>query len=429
MTATASRPDTATDTTDATATATAASATRSQPGTGRRVLIVVQNLPVPFDRRVWLEATTLADHGYAVSVICPQARGCTAARETIDGVDIYRYPLPFEAGNAIGWIAEFVWCFVATALLSIRVAVRGRGFDVLHACNPPETYVVLGKLWRPFGKRFLFDHHDLSPEMYLAKGGRAGSALHRGLLALERLTLRNADVVITTNESHARLEHERGGVPEGSSIVVRSGPNLAKFRRTDPDPSLKQGRRHLLAYLGVIGDQDGVDHLVRAMLALRRGGREDVHCLVIGDGPHFPAIRKLATELGVDDLITFTGFVRDVDELCRLLSSADLGVVPDPRTEWSDRSTLNKVVEYMYFGLPVVSYELTETKVSAGGAARFAESDDVDDLAATIAALLDDPAERARMGAIGAERVRSELAWEHSIPHLLEAYDRAFAFD
>jgi glycosyltransferase involved in cell wall biosynthesis len=264
--------------------------------------------------------------------------------------------------------------------------------------------------------------------MYLAKGGRKGSALYRGLLALERWTLRSADVVITTNESHAHLEHERGGVPEGSSIVVRSGPNLAKFHVTEPDPSLKQGKRFLLAYLGVIGDQDGVDHLVRALLAMRRDlGRDDIHCLVIGDGPHLPVIKELADELGVADLITFTGFVSEVDELCRLLSSSDLGVVPDPKTEWSDQSTLNKVVEYMYFGLPMVSYELTETKVSAGGAAIYAQADDVDDLAATIVGLLDDEEARARMGAIGKERVHNELAWEYSVPNLLRAYDNAFA--
>ena len=211
-------------------------------GSGRRVLIIVQNLPVPFDRRVWLEATSLTAAGYAVSVICPKAKGYTASFETLEGVDIYRYDLPVDAQGAAGFALEFAWCFLRSFIKSVRVAVAGRGFDVIHACNPPETYWLLARFWRLFGKRFLFDHHDLSPEMYAAKFGRDLGLLYQGLLFLERMTFRAADAVMTTNESHKRIAQARGGLAPEQVFVVRSGPDLARFRLFDPDPSWKQGK-------------------------------------------------------------------------------------------------------------------------------------------------------------------------------------------
>lgn len=194
-------------------------------GNGRRVLIIVQNLPVPFDRRVWLEATSLTQAGYAVSVICPKAKGYNESYEQLEGVDIYRYGLPIDAQGALGFVMEFAWCFLRTFMKSVRVAVIGRGFDLIHACNPPETFWLLGWFWRVFGKRFLFDHHDLSPEMYAAKFGRAGGAMYRGLLFLERMTFKTADVVITTNESHKKIAQERGGLAADDVYIVRSGPS------------------------------------------------------------------------------------------------------------------------------------------------------------------------------------------------------------
>jgi glycosyltransferase involved in cell wall biosynthesis len=400
----------------------------ASPGRRRRVLIVVQNLPVPFDRRVWLEATTLARSGYDVSVICPKAKGFNASFEVLEDVHIYRYPLPVDAQGALGFIAEFLWCFLRTAGKTLRVALRGRGFDVLHVCNPPETYWPLAYACRLFGKRFLFDHHDLSPEMYEAKFDGGGSRrMVAGLRFLERMTFRVADLVVTTNDSHKRIAVERGGLDPDDVFVVRSGPDLTRLTVYPPDPGWRRGKRHLLVYLGEICKQDGVDHLIRAVRLLRdEFGREDVHCVLIGGGPHQPSIKAYAEEVGVADLCTFTGRVSD-EQLCRILSSADVGVDPDPKNPWSDKSTMNKIMEYMYFGLPIVAYDLTENRYSARDAAVYARANSERELARRIADLLDDPQRRAAMGARGGERVRRALAWEYSAPALLAAYDRLFA--
>ena len=392
----------------------------------RRVLIVVENLPVPFDRRVWLEATTLARHGYRVSVICPKAKGFNRSRETIEDVEVLRYRIPFEAQGALGFAVEFAWCFVMTSLLSLWVQLFGRGFDVLHACNPPDTFWLLGRFWKLFGRRYVFDHHDLCPEMFAVKFGRTGGLLYRGLLWLERQSMRAADVIITTNQSHKLIAATRGGRAPQDVIVVRSGPDLGRFRKLPASPEYRHGKPHLLVYLGEICQQDGVDHMVRALKLLReRFGRVDFHAVFVGGGPHQKAIKAYAAEQGVSDYATFTGRVSD-EELCRILSSATLGIDPDPKNAWSDKSTMNKVIEYMYFGLPVVAYDLHETRVSAGEAGLYAAPNDEVALAAAIGMLLDDPARRARMGVAGAGRVRDKLAWDHSIAPLLAAYDRAW---
>jgi glycosyltransferase involved in cell wall biosynthesis len=396
-----------------------------------RVLIVVQNLPVPFDRRVWLEATTLAKHGYRVSVICPKMRGFNAGRETLEDIEIHRYPLPIDAQGKIGFVAEFLWCFLATALLSLKVQVLGRGFDVLHVCNPPEIYWPLAWFWRAFGKRFIFDHHDLSPEMFAVKFERPatreeGGALFKALLFLERMTFRAAQIVITTNESHKRIAVERGGKRPEDVFIVRSGPDLSRFKVYEPEAKWRQGKPFLIAYLGEICKQDGVDHLVRAVKILRDDlKRSDVHCIFMGGGPHQKAIADYAVEIGVQEMCTFTGRVSDED-LCRVLSTADIGVDPDPKNAWSNQSTMNKVIEYMFFGLPVLSYDLHETRVSAGEAGLFVTANDERALAEGIVALLDDPARRKRLGDAGYARVREVLAWNYSVAPLLAAYRAVF---
>jgi glycosyltransferase involved in cell wall biosynthesis len=401
------------------------------PTSGRnRVLIVVQNLPVPFDRRVWLEATTLAQNGYRVSVICPKARGFNQSRETLEDIDIYRYTLPIDAQGKIGFALEFLWCFLMTALLSLRVQFSGGGFDVLHVCNPPETYWPLAWFWRAFGKRFIFDHHDLSPEMFAAKFGRTatregGGALFTARLFLERMTFRAAQIVISTNESHKRIAVGRGGKRPEDVFIVRSGPDLSRFKVYEPDATWRNGKPFLIAYLGEICKQDGVDHLVRAVKILRDDlKRTDVHCIFMGGGPHQKAIADYAVEIGVQEMCTFTGRVSDED-LCRVLSTADIGIDPDPKNAWADQSTMNKVIEYMFFGLPVLSYDLHETRVSAGEAGAFVTANDEHALADGIVALLNDPERRKRLGAAGYARVREVLAWNFSVAPLLGAYRAA----
>ncbi|MEM9655548.1 MAG: glycosyltransferase family 4 protein [Actinomycetota bacterium] len=397
---------------------------RAARSVGKRVVIVVQNLPVPFDRRVWLEATSLTEAGYNVTCICPKAKGFDKSFEVIEGIRIHRYKLPIDAGGPLGFVFEFAWCFLRTAMKLGREGLT-RGVDVLHVCNPPESYFPLGWTARAFGAKFLFDHHDLSPEMFDAKFTDGGSKImRRGLLLLERETFRAADLVITTNESHRAIAVDRGGMDRDDVIIVRSGPDLERLNQVEPVAKWRNGKKHLVAYLGEICEQDGVDHLVRAMVEVRdRHGRDDVHCVLMGGGPHWQAVKDYATEIGADDICEFTGRVSD-EVLCEVLSSADIGVDPDPLTPWSDQSTMNKIMEYMYFELPIVSYDLKEARVSAGDAALFAAEHTEASLADSIVELLDDPEARSRMGKLGRERIETQLSWEHSEPHLLRAYDR-----
>jgi glycosyltransferase involved in cell wall biosynthesis len=392
----------------------------------RRVLYVLQGLPVPFDRRAWLHATTLAANGYAVSFICPKGRGYDLAREAREGVDIYRYWRPVEGEGKLGFITESLWCFLATFMLSLRVALWGRGLDILHICNPPEIYWPIAWFWRAFGKVFIWDHRDLSPELAAAKFGAGDGLMMKTLLLLERLSFAAAQIVVATNESYKRIAIERGGKRAEDVFIVRSAPSLAKFRRYEPDPAFKQGKPHLLVYLGEMGPQDGVDNLVHAVNALHESGRDDFHCIFIGGGTHQPAVAVHAAALGVADRCTFTGIVSD-ELLCRILSSADVAIDPLPKNGWSDKSTMNKVLEYMFFGLPIVVGELAEARVSAAAAALYVRPDDPAAMADDIAALLDDPEKRRAMGRFGEERLRSALAFEYSVPHLLAAYDAAWA--
>jgi glycosyltransferase involved in cell wall biosynthesis len=392
-----------------------------------RILLIVQNLPVPFDRRVWLEATTLAKVGYKISVICPKGRGYEQSFENLEGIDIYRYALPFEASGVLGFFFEFVWCFLRTTMKSFQVAARGHGFDVIHACNPPETYWLLGQLWKLMGKKFVFDHHDLSPEMYGAKFDQKSDFLLWWLLLFERMTFKTAAIVITTNNSHKEIAISRGEKSPTDIFVVRSGPDLNRFSIFPPDPNWKLGKTYLLAYLGEICKQDGVDHLVRTIKIIRDDiGCADFHCVFIGGGPYQPKIKNYAEKIGVADLCTFTGRVSD-EHLCRILSSADIGVDPDPKNEWSDQSTMNKIMEYMFFGLPIVAYDLQETKVSAGMAGVYATPNLEQSLAEKIVQLMDDKCKREAMSQYGFKKLREELAWEHSVPQLLAAYERVFS--
>jgi glycosyltransferase involved in cell wall biosynthesis len=394
----------------------------------RRVLYILQNLPVPFDRRAWLQATALAQNGYEVSVICPKARGFNASREHREGVDIYRYWLPVEAQGKLAFIFEFVWCFVATFRLSLRIGLFGRGFDIMHVCNPPETYWPMAWFWRLFGKSFIWDHRDLSPELAEAKFGRKDGLLMAGLLWFEKMTFRAAQIVISTNESYKRIAIERGGKRPEDVFIVRSGPALSRFKLYDPDPQYKKGKSHLVLYLGEICQQDGVEYLVDAVKILRdEFGRDDVHCILVGGGPHQPSVVAHAAAEGLGALCTFTGTISDDVKLCQILSSADVAIEPVPKNGWSDRSTANKIVEYMFFGLPIVSSDLTEARFSAGDAAIYVTPGDPRDMARGIVELLDDPERRQAMGKFGQHRLRNTVAFEYSIPPLLAAYNAAWA--
>jgi glycosyltransferase involved in cell wall biosynthesis len=390
----------------------------------RRVLIIVENLPVPFDTRVWNEATTLAAHGYEVSVICPVAQGFERRFEVVDGIFIYRHPLPPDAAGRLAHVAEYSAASYWQFRLAWRV-VRERGFDVIHACNPPDTLFVLGLFFKLFGKRFIFDHHDLSPELYTAKFGRR-DFVYKLLLRLERWTFRAADVVIATNESYRRVAIGRGGVDPERVWVVRSGPKPERMRILPPNPALRRGRKYLVGYVGQMAQQDGIGHLLEAARHIVHDlGRHDVHFHLVGSGPEIEMLREKSASLRVADYVTFAGRVSD-DDLIEMLNTADVCVNPDDFNEMNDKSTMNKIMEYMALGRPIVQFETAEGRFSARGASLYARPNDARDFGAKIVELLGDTERCTAMGHIGRERVNGELAWSHQAPKLLAAYDAAF---
>jgi len=393
-------------------------------GKPRRVLVIVENLPVPFDSRVWSEATTLAAAGYHVSVICPRGEGYEARYELIDGIAIYRHPLPRDARGRFAYLIEYGAATTCQFLLTCWIFLR-RGFDVIHACNPPDTIFLVAAFFRLFGRRLVFDHHDPSPELYAVKFSRR-DVFYRLLLRLQRRSFRSADVVITTNESQRRLAIERAGVPAQRLFVVRSGPRLERIHGVAPNPSLRHGRKFLVGYVGLMSRQDGIHLLLEAARRIVHDiGRADVQFCLAGDGPELTSLRNLSAAYRVSDYVTFCGRLEGRD-LLELISTADVCVNPDEVNELSNLCTTIKVMEYMALGKPVVQFDSTEGRISAQDASLYARPNDAEDFAAKIVALLDDAELRRVMGERGRERVRSQLAWTHQVPKLLAAYDAVF---
>ncbi|MFZ1725597.1 MAG: glycosyltransferase family 4 protein [Albidovulum sp.] len=391
----------------------------------RRVLIVVENLPVPLDRRVWLEATTLTGEGYQVSVICPTGRGWDKPFEVIDGIHIYRYPEPPEAhSGAKAYAVEYLaslWHWFRLA----RKVRRERGFDVIHGCNPPDLVFLLALWYRWRGVRYLFDHHDVCPELFEAKFAKKG-LLYKIMLIWERMTFACASVSIATNESFREIAIRRGRMNPEDVFVVRSAPKIEKFEIRSADPAMRKGAGTVLGYVGVIGQQEGMDLLVAAADHLIRDmGRTDVHFIIVGFGPELPNVEADVAARGLGAHFTFTGALYGED-LLTALNSCDIGVSPDPKNAMNNISTMNKVMEYMTLEKPVVQFDLKEGRASAGDASVYAAANDPVDFAARIAGLMDAPDKAAQMGKMGRKRVLERLSWAHSVPYLLAAYDRIF---
>jgi len=393
-------------------------------GSARRVLIIVENLPSPFDRRVWQEATTLNEAGYEVSIICPVGKGYEEKYELIDGVHIYRHSLPLEAEGALGYLLEYSVALFWQFTLACRVLLT-RGFDVIHACNPPDNIFLIGGFFKLFGKKFLFDHHDINPELYEAKFGRR-DLFYKVMLAWEKWSFKTADVSIATNESYKRIAIERGGMPEDRVFVVRSGPKLDRLKIMPPVESLKQGRKFLVGYVGVMGAQEGIDYLLRAAQHIvYEIGRKDVHFGLVGGGTSLNEMKAYAEKLNISEYVTFTGRVPD-EEMLQMLNTADVCVNPDVANEMNDKSTMNKIMEYMALSKPIVQFDLTEGRYSAQGASLYALKNDNEDMARKIVELLDNARKRTAMGKLGRKRVEEKLSWEHEAPKLLKAYDLLF---
>ncbi|MEH2328100.1 glycosyltransferase family 4 protein [Nostoc sp.] len=391
----------------------------------KKVLIIVENLPVPFDRRVWMEATTLQKAGYEVSVISPTGNGFEKDYEIIEQIHIYRHPLPPEQSSVIGYLREYSWAINWQFRLAQRVW-RERGFDVIHICNPPDLLFLVAAWFKLFhGISIIFDHHDLSPEMYEAKYRRRDIFYH-GLRWAERLTYATADMVISTNESHREVALKRGHKKPEKVFVVRSAPDLSRFRRMPPNHNYRKGRNYLIGYMGVMGEPEGIDYLLRMVYYIvHKKNRSDIHFMLIGSGPMAEKLKKLSKELEVNEFVEFTGF-KQGEELLERLSSCDVCVEPSPTSAYNENCTMNKILEYMAMGKAIVQFDLREGRRSAQEASLYAKPNDEVEFAEKILELLDFPERREKLGAEGRRRMEEILEWQYQAPKLLDAYDKVW---
>jgi glycosyltransferase involved in cell wall biosynthesis len=391
--------------------------------TNKRVLIIVENQAVPLDPRVWREARSLTENGYQVTVICPRRKGCSKGYELLDGVRIYRHPTPNEGATPAGYIWEYSCALFWEFLYTLWICLR-HGIDVIQGCNPPDTIFLVALPFRLFGIKYIFDHHDANPELYLSKFG-SKNLVYTALLRLEKLSYWFSDAVMATNLSYRNVAIERGGVREEKVFIVRNGPELKSFGPVPSNPVRKMGKKFLVGYVGNMNFQDGLDLLLGVAKCVKDSGRCDVHFTCVGRGPELQKLCEMTRQMGLDDMVTFTGRVSD-EELLEILSTADVCVNPDRPSEMNDMSTMIKIMEYMALGKPIVQFESKEGRFSAQEASVYASKQGgIEEFASKIIWLLDRPEQRKTMGEFGRRRVERELAWEYSVPSLLAAYQEA----
>jgi glycosyltransferase involved in cell wall biosynthesis len=390
----------------------------------KKVLIIVENLPVPFDSRVWKEACSLRAAGYEVTVLCPKGKGYSLGYELLDGIHVYRHPVPHEGNTPLGYLWEYgsalLWEFLYTGWIFLR-----RGFHVIQGCNPPDNIFLVALPFKLFGVKYIFDHHDANPELYLSKYDKENT-LYRAQVWLEKMTFRCTDVAMSTNESYKELAVRRGGLEREDVFVVRNGPDLETFKPVAPKPELKYGKQYLIGYVGTMSIQEGLDLLLDVAQYMKERGRRDVHFTCVGGGPGLAGLRQMVKDKNLENTVNFTGRIPD-SQLLDILSTADVCVNPDKPCDMNDISTMIKIMEYMALSKPIVQFDLKEGRFSAGEASLYADNkNQVPDFAEKILWLLANPEERKRMGEFGHERVRTRLAWEYSVGNLLAAYERVF---
>ena len=391
----------------------------------KKVLIIVENLPVPFDSRVWKEARSLHKSGYEVTVLCPMGKGHEKGYECLEGVHVYRHPMPKEGNSPLGYVWEYSCALFWEFLFSWWIYLR-RGFHVIQGCNPPDDIFLIALLFRVLGVKYIFDHHDANPELYFSKYQKKG-LLYKVQVLLEKLTYRFSDVVMATNSSYKDLAITRGGLAPEDVFVVRNGPDLEAFKAVPPTRALKYGKSYLVGYVGTMSIQEGLDILLDVALHIKNKGRRDVHFTCVGGGPELAGLRQMVKDKNLEDTVNFTGRVPD-QQLLDVLSTADVCVNPDRPCEMNNISTMIKIMEYMALGKPIVQFNLKEGRFSAGEASLYSDNENqTADFADKILWLLEHSDERKRMGEFGRRRVEMELAWEYSVDQLLAAYERAFS--
>ena len=386
----------------------------------KHILIIVENLPVPFDRRVWQEASTLKEYGADVSIICPQMKGYMSSFEVIDGIEIYRHPLPIEGRGAFGYFLEYSAALFWEFVLSWKIYFKKR-FHVIHGCNPPDLIFLIALWFKIFGVKFVFDHHDINPELYFAKFSKKG-LLYKVMILVERLTFLTADFSIATNESYKEIAKRRGKMNENKIQVIRSGPKLDRLKLLPPDKQFFKGRKYLVGYVGVIGEQEGIDLLLESVKYIV-SQRSDIQFAIVGGGSDLEKIKQLTAVQGLNEYVDFYGRVPD-DLMIAVLNSSDICVNPDKPTDMNNLSTMNKIMEYMALKKPVVQYDLKEGRFSAQGASLYALNGDTRDFAKKIIQLIDDQELRINMGNLGYDRVLNELSWEYEKDKLIRFYTR-----
>lgn len=391
----------------------------------RKILIIVENIPVPFDTRVWMEATSLQANGYEVSVLSPRGKGAEQRHEVLEGIHIFRHPMPREGNSAPGYVYEYSSALFWECLYTFWIYLS-RGFEVIQGCNPPDDIFLVALPFKLLGVKYIFDHHDASPELYLSKYEKRG-AFYKIQMWLEKMTYRFSDVIMATNSSYKDLAIARGGKASEDVFIVRNGPNLETFKAVTPKPALKYGKPYLVAYVGNMSDQEGLDILLDVAEHIKNSGRRDIHFTCVGGGPGLASLQKMVKDKNLEDTVNFTGRV-PFQELLDVLSTADICVNPDKPCEMNNISTMIKIMEYMALAKPIVQFDLKEGRFSAGEASLYSDTGKrVADFANNILWLIDRPDERKRMGEFGRSRVEKELAWKYSVANLLAAYERAFS--
>ena len=380
---------------------------------------------MPPDTRVWKEACSLRDNGYEVTVLSPRGKGYEGGYEVLDGIHIYRHPTPPEGDSSLGHLIEYFSALLWESLYAWWIYLR-RGFQVIQGCNPPDDIFLVAFPFKLFGVKYIFDHHDACPELYLSKYSDPG-LFYKVQVWLEKMTYRFSDVVMATNCSYKELAINRGGMDPADVFVVRNGPDLKTFKAVTPKPDLKYNKPYLVGYVGNMGSQDGLDILLDVALHIKNMGRQDIHFTCVGGGPAVPGLQQMVVDKNLQDMVNFTGRISD-EELLDILSTADVCVNPDRPCEMNDISTMIKIMEYMALAKPIVQFDSKEGRFSAMDASLYADPrNQVDDFAGKILGLLEDEDERRRMGEFGRKRVEEKLEWEHSVPNLLAAYERAFS--
>jgi len=385
----------------------------------------VENLPVPLDRRVWQEATSLKKKGYFVSIICPKGKGYEKRYEVIDGIHIYRHFLPSEVKTTLGYCFEYLMALFWEFFLSLKVYFR-HGFDTIHACNPPDLICLIGLFYKVFfDKKFVFDHHDINLELYLAKGKRK-DLFYILLVFFEKLTFKLADISIAPNVSYKKIAVERGKMDSEKVFIVRSAPKLEKFKSILPNYSLKNKKKYLVGYVGVMGKQDGVDYLLRSIqYIVHTKRRKDIGFVLIGRGSEWESLKEYCSNLKLEEFVNFTGRLSDKD-MIEYLATCDVCVNPDTVNEFNSKSTMNKVLEYMSLGKPIVQFDMIEGRYSAREASLYAKANDEVDFAEKILELLSDVKKSKKMGIYGRKRIEEKLQWRFSEQELFKAYRNLF---